>query len=463
MGFKKTVRRRRPVLLLAIEDWLLTQKPYWSDAKWQEWRDSTQDKSSAGPQRAGSASGSSGGSRCKWFVSFERVKALRRWLPQIEVRWWSRFDTDIQNALSQVCRLPTFCACNTLQMLSLDEYRSCPVIFLEEVHKLHESVMYFAQQQLPLAFLHVRLSSFFPNPISAVDEFLHDMRRRFLTLSVHLHPEYAKQPVDRINHINHIAKVRVRIPVHRIRQDFQLAKVLIHHPKLHVYLQHLQKHPRAITVTFPDTSDTNTTNTTNNTTSTTNHNIIKTMRLAKKVILQYPATLPTSISPTTISVVPVSASAPLIWLDVDGVINVVNPFVRESFQQEFSDATTVMGYANGKTFYSYYSPTVVAKINAWSQVAEIRWHTSWGYHARYRLAPLLGLRDFAVCPFPRRRTRYAQVHPARDLRRPIIWIDDDSLDDNVRALTEAPVLLIRPQFFLSRTDMNLVDEFLASL
>lgn len=80
-----------------------------------------------------------------------------------------------------------------------------------------------------------------------------------------------------------------------------------------------------------------------------------------------------------------------------------------------------------------YSPTVVEKINQWSEVAEVMWLTSWGSRATDDLAPRLGLKAFPVLPFDRNRlfknTTKAgcaeQIAKTMGPGRLLIWLDDD--------------------------------------
>lgn len=170
------------------------------------------------------------------------------------------------------------------------------------------------------------------------------------------------------------------------------------------------------------------------------------------------------IYPEVIRLLPVLLPRPrtLLWLDVDGVINVLRWHLDE-FRTEFPDFVQTTCASGQKEWPIIYSPTLVRCINTWSRVAEIRWLTSWQHCARYRLAPLLGLFDFEVCLFSKFGAHRVCHHTPADLERPLVWIDDTDINHEVPRLWKNPnVLLVAPLGHLSRDNVQQVDRFLAT-
>ena len=162
-----------------------------------------------------------------------------------------------------------------------------------------------------------------------------------------------------------------------------------------------------------------------------------------------------------------AALKPLILLDVDGVISGSNGGNKAYWKD-----------VKHKTFdgYSiYYSPTVITKINQWSQVAEIRWLTNWDERARKMLAPALGINEFELARDPAldlRKDQAAfnciQMTPSR----PLIWIDDEVLYYSKKPVAPVPAsfwdsrdrtLLIAPEEYVGLIPQHLekIDAFLA--
>lgn len=108
---------------------------------------------------------------------------------------------------------------------------------------------------------------------------------------------------------------------------------------------------------------------------------------------------------------------PLVLLDVDGVINALSREPLPEFR-----AVYVHSFLTDAPMRLQISDAMVARINAWTQWAEILWMTSWREHAKLRLAPAVGLRDFAVPPWS--KYEVAQGLSPQDCDRPIVWIDD---------------------------------------
>ncbi len=151
----------------------------------------------------------------------------------------------------------------------------------------------------------------------------------------------------------------------------------------------------------------------------------------------------------------INSILPIIWLDVDGVIN-ADPISQLSFIEEFPDCKQqkILNYP------IMWSPTVVSCINRWSQIAEIRWLTTWFHQARYILAPIIGLNDFEVCSFWKHNACFAENHKLDDLKRPLLWIDDEDVNEEVKKIIQNEALLVKPNHFLSRANIVTIDEFL---
>lgn len=119
---------------------------------------------------------------------------------------------------------------------------------------------------------------------------------------------------------------------------------------------------------------------------------------------------------------------PLILLDIDGVINAVGRKARY-----WKDSKTIEKleaiYPDGekKEFKVFYSPTVVRAINAWAEVAEVRWLSSWDDRANTFFGPAVGLHRFELARSDPQTfkldcfNQWANENPDRV----IIWIDDN--------------------------------------
>lgn len=78
-------------------------------------------------------------------------------------------------------------------------------------------------------------------------------------------------------------------------------------------------------------------------------------------------------------------------------------------------------------FWVFYSPTLIATLNAWSLtgLAEIRWLTSWDNNARTKLTPELGIElfDLARDPALMLEKDEAAFENIKSTARPLVWID----------------------------------------
>lgn len=173
-----------------------------------------------------------------------------------------------------------------------------------------------------------------------------------------------------------------------------------------------------------------------------------------------------------------TATTPIWLLDVDGVLNAL-PYRGESpggwdDYQSFRCDTD-----GGFRYLITYSPTLMACIRALheSGAVEIRWLTTWGRGANFRLNKELGLPDFTVAGEPDVLSGFAgapnhrwwkfddarRAHEAEP-HRPIIWTDDDlsyvpdahawAVDKGFLAISTNPITGITP------VDIARVVEFI---
>lgn len=179
-----------------------------------------------------------------------------------------------------------------------------------------------------------------------------------------------------------------------------------------------------------------------------------------------------------------------VWLlDIDGVINACT---KKPDRNVWSADDWQFGKAKGgdHEWPIWWSRQVVDFIRNVheSDLAEIRWHTTWQKDAA-ALEALVGLPSFPVADAPeyfesgsaeaaaairedRARTWWklpAAERVVREERRPLIWTDDDitwslaRYDKDAGLRAYAPVLLISPQETLGLTKKQLrqISDFLA--
>ena len=83
---------------------------------------------------------------------------------------------------------------------------------------------------------------------------------------------------------------------------------------------------------------------------------------------------------------------PLILLDVDGVLNVL-----DESRSEWAELCSGHAVAEGRTFRITWSPVVVERFVSWiASGVEVRWLTTWGHDANTSLRHLLGLPHLEV-------------------------------------------------------------------
>jgi hypothetical protein len=84
---------------------------------------------------------------------------------------------------------------------------------------------------------------------------------------------------------------------------------------------------------------------------------------------------------------------PLVLLDVDGVLNALPPPGRPV---PWGDWRTGYAQSSVGTFRISWSPTVVAAVRSWRELADVQWLTTWGHEANGSLRELLGLPELPV-------------------------------------------------------------------
>jgi hypothetical protein len=191
---------------------------------------------------------------------------------------------------------------------------------------------------------------------------------------------------------------------------------------------------------------------------------------------------------------PTPSSLPLVLLDVDGVLNAVSAWGRSD---AWPDWRTGLATADGRPFPITWSPTVVAAVVSWQQVAQVQWLTTWGHDANTSLRLLLDLPELVVAgtyddvdgPAGEADVdgpAHASVAPAAPDRltgrwwkfdvvrrivrtggpRRIAWLDDDLAgQDDVREWmrehTTSLLVAPDPRSGLTRSHLDAVAEFLA--
>jgi len=135
---------------------------------------------------------------------------------------------------------------------------------------------------------------------------------------------------------------------------------------------------------------------------------------SEQLYIVYPSVEDTNatIYPPDLEIIP--EKTPLILLDIDGIIN--------EFGSDDKNLEKVHVMLNFQAFEIKYNPEKIRKINEWARYAEVRFLTSWGNCATYRIAPTVGLFSF-----PHNYTSKHRLYQLseEDSKRPIIWIDDE--------------------------------------
>lgn len=399
-------------------------------------------------------------------INAQLVVALARWSATTEVRLVSlQAQTPFKSLLSTVPQLENFELSTTYNLSADDHERPLFVLYeleLEPSNSCSPSHLLSKRLRKQNRIIHAKKEWWDYEPVEQVDRFLQALERKSCQITIELQPIRNGRMIHTI-HTPEEESVHVTLSnVENIQTISQLKSRLLSLPQLHDHasLAHLRHYPDAIELqvlrgeegVWDEEEDSD-----NKWDRLPGNCIIRTMEICSSVTVGFPQTLPTQ--PRCRYVCDAAATLPLIWLDVDGVINATLGG-WELFKKEYPDAKQVTCVADFMERSILYSPTVVAAINRWADLAEIRWHTHWGSRARYHLAPLLGLYDFVACDFTKKQTRLAEVHDPHDLDRPIVWIDDEHVDNEVRTILRSRHLFVEPSHFLSRSDIARVDRFL---
>ncbi|GAB2463058.1 HAD domain-containing protein [Xylanimonas ulmi] len=96
-------------------------------------------------------------------------------------------------------------------------------------------------------------------------------------------------------------------------------------------------------------------------------------------------------------------SAPILFLDIDGVVNAF-PKSNARNRDEYVRYDVAVDEGDGarEVYPIHVRPTVIDFLNRVHAdgLAQVRWLTTWGRHARTRFAPAVGLGDFPVAADP---------------------------------------------------------------
>ena len=133
-----------------------------------------------------------------------------------------------------------------------------------------------------------------------------------------------------------------------------------------------------------------------------------------------------------------NARLPLLFLDIDGVLNPLSNTPPPGFQAYFIDG---------------YSVSLSDRHGRWlrelHETFEIVWASTWEHSANVAVGPLLGLPLLGVVEFGNDRVGDTWKLPAVSERagdRPLVWIDDELYEDaqSWSRARDAPTLLVRP-------------------
>ena len=186
-------------------------------------------------------------------------------------------------------------------------------------------------------------------------------------------------------------------------------------------------------------------------------------------------------------------AAPLVLLDVDGVLNAVQAWGRSD---AWDDWRAGRATADGRSFRITWSPSVVAAVRSWQSVAEVQWLTTWGHDANASLRSLLELPELPVAgtyddvdgpvgqPDADGPTHASVAPAARDRltgrwwkfdvvrrivrtgeQRRLVWLDDDlrgqdDVRDWMHRHTTSLLVAPDPRSGLTPAHLDAVEEFL---
>ena len=178
-----------------------------------------------------------------------------------------------------------------------------------------------------------------------------------------------------------------------------------------------------------------------------------------------------------------SIQKPLLFLDVDGVLNARSSVHSEHYlirvpvdKLAKSPFTRTGPPGTSLTFFVGFNPLVRTWLGELSSVFELAWATTWEHCANEYLSPLLGLGNLVVAESSKTpitglipESLYSHVAEwkwgaVKELAggRPLAFVDDSATrmaaSPHEMLGRTAPTLIIAPEFYLTRAH---VDELLA--
>lgn len=171
---------------------------------------------------------------------------------------------------------------------------------------------------------------------------------------------------------------------------------------------------------------------------------------------------------------------PVLFLDVDGTLNLIPKRRGERPESEWTDLTlhdvgsdvlASTPAAPRGPFPMWFSRAMALRLSALD--VELRWLTTWADEANTKLSPKLGFpTDLVVQAQPNWDDYYWKFHAVKAFvefeQRPVIWIDDDAIDPDVRAVAkgwpvESLLIEVDPHEGIRHVEIDSIVQFLDSL
>ena len=163
---------------------------------------------------------------------------------------------------------------------------------------------------------------------------------------------------------------------------------------------------------------------------------------------------------------------PVIYLDVDGVLNALDVVEKAEGDDCWGDfevhanVTPTNIPAFGRGYDLCMSKKMVAELA--SLDADVKWLTTWRQDAAEHVAPLVDAPDWPVVDWTVEKGAALAQDQAYN-PRPFVWIDDwEATEGNVKYFLmepEVPYLLIKPNAYsgITRKQMEEIREFIESV